>query len=46
VETYYRDRPCAEVAAEAGVPVGTMRSRLYYGLKALRLVLEKREWTG
>ncbi len=46
VETYYRDRPCAEVAAEAGVPVGTMRSRLYYGLKALRMVLEEREWTG
>ena len=36
----------AEVAAEAGVPVGTMRSRLYYGLRALRLVLEQREWTG
>jgi RNA polymerase sigma-70 factor (ECF subfamily) len=46
VQTYYRDRPCAEVAAEAGVPVGTMRSRLYYGLKALRSVLERREWTG
>jgi RNA polymerase sigma-70 factor (ECF subfamily) len=46
VETYYRDRPCAEVAAEAGVPVGTMRSRLYYGLKALRSVLEERGWTG
>ena len=30
VETYLRDRPCAEVAAEAGVPEGTMRSRLYY----------------
>ena len=46
VETYYRDRPCAEVAAEIGVPVGTMRSRLYYGLKALRSVLEEREWIG
>jgi RNA polymerase sigma-70 factor, ECF subfamily len=46
VQTYYRDRPCAEVAAEAGVPVGTMRSRLYYGLKALRMVLEEREWIG
>jgi RNA polymerase sigma-70 factor, ECF subfamily len=46
VETYYRDRPCAEVAAEAGVPVGTMRSRLYYGLKVLRSVLEQRGWTG
>jgi RNA polymerase sigma-70 factor (ECF subfamily) len=46
VETYLRDRPCADVAVEAGVPVGTMRSRLYYGLKALRSVLEEREWTG
>jgi RNA polymerase sigma-70 factor (ECF subfamily) len=46
VEVYYRDRPCAQVAAEAGVPVGTVRSRLYYGLKALRSVLEEREWTG
>ena len=46
VETYYRDRPCADVAAEAGVPVGTMRSRLYYGLKALHSVLEEREWIG
>jgi RNA polymerase sigma-70 factor (ECF subfamily) len=46
VETYYRDRPCAEVAAEVGVPVGTMRSRLYYGLKALRGVLEERGWSG
>jgi RNA polymerase sigma-70 factor, ECF subfamily len=45
VQTYYRDRPCEEVAAEAGVPVGTMRSRLYYALKALRSVLEEREWT-
>ena len=46
VEAYLRDRPCAEVAAEAGVPVGTMRSRLYYGLKALRSVLEDRGWSG
>ena len=46
VEAYLRDRPCAEVAAEAGVPVGTMRSRLYYGLKALRSVMEDRGWSG
>ena len=45
VETYYRDRPCAEVAAEAGVPVGTMRSRLYYGLKAVQLTeMANRVW--
>ncbi len=45
VETYYRGRSCAEVAAEIGVPEGTMRSRLFYGLKSLRLALEERGWT-
>ena len=35
-----------EVAAEAGVPVGTMRSCLYHGLRALRMVLEERGWSG
>ena len=44
VETYYRARPAAEVAASLGVPVGTVRSRLYYGLKALRLALEEMGW--
>lgn len=44
VETYYRGRSCAEVAAEAGVPEGTVRSRLFYGLKSLRLALEERGW--
>ncbi len=41
VETYYRDRPYAEVAAELGVPEGTVKSRVYYALKALRVVLEE-----
>lgn len=41
VEMYYRQRPAAEVAAELGIPAGTLRSRLYYGLRALRLVLEE-----
>lgn len=44
VETYYRQRPYAEVAAEAGVPVGTLRSRVFYGLKSLRVVLEELGW--
>jgi RNA polymerase sigma-70 factor (ECF subfamily) len=44
VETYYHGRTCAEVAAEAGVPEGTMRSRLFYGLKSLRLSLEEMGW--
>jgi RNA polymerase sigma-70 factor (ECF subfamily) len=41
VETYYRGRPYAEVAAELGVPEGTIKSRVYYGLRALRVVLEE-----
>lgn len=45
VETYYRGRRCAEVAADLGIPEGTLRSRLYYGLKALRLALEEIGWT-
>ena len=41
VEVYYRARPYAEVATELGVPVGTVKSRVYYGLRALRLALEE-----
>lgn len=46
VETYYRGRPYAEVAAELGIPEGTARSRAYYGLRALRLALEEMGWEG
>jgi RNA polymerase sigma-70 factor, ECF subfamily len=41
VETYYRGRPYAEVAAELGIPEGTVKSRVYYGLRALRNALEE-----
>ena len=41
VETYLRGRPYAQVAAELGVPEGTIKSRVYYGLKALRNALEE-----
>jgi RNA polymerase sigma-70 factor, ECF subfamily len=40
-ETYYRGRPYAAVAEELGVPEGTIKSRVYYGLRALRVVLEE-----
>jgi RNA polymerase sigma-70 factor (ECF subfamily) len=41
IETHFRGRPYNEVGAELGVPEGTVKSRVYYGLKALRVVLEE-----
>ncbi len=41
-EVYYRDRKYSEVAEEIGVPPVTLRSRMYYALKSLRLVLEEK----
>lgn len=44
-EIYYRGRKYSEVAEEIGVPPGTLRSRMYYALKSLRLVLEEMGWS-
>ncbi len=41
VEVHWRGRPYADVAVELGVPEGTVKSRVYYGLRALRVVLEE-----
>jgi RNA polymerase sigma-70 factor (ECF subfamily) len=38
------DRPYSELAARAGVPESTVRTRLFYGLRALRLALEEQGW--
>lgn len=45
LEVHYKGRSYAELAEESGVPAGTLRSRMYYALKALRLVLEETEET-
>jgi RNA polymerase sigma-70 factor (ECF subfamily) len=45
VEVHLRGRPLGEVAAELGIPVGTVKSRAYYALRALRVVLEELGWT-
>jgi RNA polymerase sigma-70 factor (ECF subfamily) len=39
IELYYRDASVAETAARVGVPEGTVRSRSYYALRALRAIL-------
>jgi len=44
LETYFRRRPYAEVAGDLGVPEGTVKSRVYYALRALRLALEEMGW--
>jgi RNA polymerase sigma-70 factor, ECF subfamily len=46
LETHFRARPYAEVAEEMGVPEGTIKSRVYYGLKALRVALEEIGYDG
>jgi RNA polymerase sigma-70 factor, ECF subfamily len=45
VEIHYRGRSYGEVAAELHVPVGTVKSRVFYALKAVRLALEELGWT-
>jgi len=44
LETYYRGRSSKDVAAELGIPEGTVRSRLFYALRSLRLALEEIGW--
>lgn len=42
VEVHYRGRTMRETAELLGLPVGTVKSRVYYGLRNLRLHLEER----
>jgi RNA polymerase sigma-70 factor, ECF subfamily len=45
VEVHYKSRPYHDVAQDLGVPVGTVKSRVYYALKAMRLALEELGWS-
>jgi RNA polymerase sigma-70 factor (ECF subfamily) len=42
LHTYYAGRTVTEAAMTLGVPAGTVKSRVFYGLRALRLALEER----
>lgn len=42
VHAFYGRRPIADIAAELDIPPGTVKSRLHYGLRALRLALQER----
>lgn len=41
LECYYRGHPVAEAAERLGVPVGTVKSRTHYALRALKLALDE-----
>ncbi|WP_307785611.1 sigma-70 family RNA polymerase sigma factor [Nocardioides luteus] len=46
VGAYYGGRSVAELARELDIPPGTVKSRLHYGLRALRLALQEKGVTS
>lgn len=42
VRAYFGGRTVAEIAAELGIPDGTVKSRLHYGIRSLRLALQEK----
>jgi RNA polymerase sigma-70 factor (ECF subfamily) len=45
-ETVLRDRTVNQAAESLGIPVGTVKSRVYYAMRALRVVLEEKGITA
>jgi RNA polymerase sigma-70 factor (ECF subfamily) len=46
VDLYYRGCSFAEIAERLSIPIGTVKSRSYYALRAMRGALAKRGLTG
>ena len=42
VETFFAGRTSRQIAERLGIPTGTVKSRLYYGMRSLRAALEER----
>lgn len=42
LEIYFADRSVAQASADLGVPQGTIKSRCYYALRALRVLCEEK----
>lgn len=42
VRAYYLGQTVADIAAHEGIPEGTVKSRLHYALRALRIALQER----
>lgn len=42
VRAYFRGATISELAVELSIPEGTVKSRLHYGLRALRLALQEK----
>jgi RNA polymerase sigma-70 factor (ECF subfamily) len=41
-DSYYRGQTANQIAATRGIPAGTVRSRMHYALRAMRLALHER----
>ena len=42
VRAYYLGQTVADIAQQEGIPEGTVKSRLHYALRALRIALQER----
>ncbi|CAL9429279.1 ECF RNA polymerase sigma factor SigL [Streptomyces sp. enrichment culture] len=42
IETYFKGRTVNEAAKTLGIPSGTVRSRVFYALRSMKLALEER----
>ncbi|MZD05418.1 RNA polymerase subunit sigma, partial [Streptomyces sp. SID5785] len=46
VETYFKGRTVNEAAETLGIPSGTVRSRVFYALRSMKLALQERGVTA